>query len=153
LRKLKANHVNEPIPNWQQQRWLFGTCSKDNINLDIQKARAKAGVDYYPTHARGRHKAARNFLRAGGSIKAPMKAFRWKSRRMPLMHYGHEEQSEITERVHAIGREWLANLKLQSDKQGTIGDGKPTGANLGQIEEAESGAGKAKSKKSGKSAG
>jgi len=64
-----AEHVIEAIqaiPNWQDQKWLFGTRYKDNINRDIKKACEKAGVPYFSTHPLGRHKAARNFIRARG---------------------------------------------------------------------------------------
>jgi integrase len=105
-----AEHVIaaiKAIPDWQDQKWLFGTRSKDNINRDIKKACAKAGLDYYGSHAWGRHKAARNFLAGGGSLKGLQDAYRWKDPTMPMKHYGHEEQSEIVDRVHQTGAQFF----------------------------------------------
>jgi len=134
-----AEHVIEAIeaiPNWGEQKWLFGTTSVSNINRDIKKACVKAGVDYYATHAVGRHKAARNFIRSGGSIKGLQDAYRWKSARMPMQHYGHEEISEINAFVHDVGRQFFTNLELQLNKSGTVGPNDEPGADLGQIDEA-----------------
>jgi len=125
----------QAIPNWREQKWLFGTCSKDNINRDIKKACIKAGVDYYSSHAWGRHKAARNFLHGGGSLKGLQDAYRWKDPRMPMKHYGHEERSEITDRVHQVGGQFFEqvnNLELQNSADETIGQPGVAGANLGQ---------------------
>jgi len=122
-----AEHVIEAIqaiPNWQDQKWLFGTCSKDNINRDIKKACVKADVPYFSTHPWGRHKAARNYLDAGGSIKGLQDAFRWKDPTMPMRHYGHEERSEIIDRVHQVGGQFFEqvnNLESQSSEDGTNG--------------------------------
>jgi len=102
-----AEHVIEAIeaiPNWREQKWLFGTTSVSNVNRDIKKACRKAGVPYFSTHPLGRHKAARNFIRARGSLKGLQEAYRWKDPRMPMQHYGHEEESEIQQRVHEVGR-------------------------------------------------
>ena len=125
-----AGHVIEAIqaiPDWQNRKWLFGTHLKDNINRDIKKACAKAGLDYYGSHAWGRHKAARNFMRGGGSLKGLQDAFRWKSAIMPMKHYGHEEPSEITQRVHETGRAFVARLGLLRDRSG-IDDDRPAPA-------------------------
>ncbi|RIA56048.1 tyrosine-type recombinase/integrase [Dichotomicrobium thermohalophilum] len=133
-----AEHVIEAIeaiPNWREQKWLFGTCSKDNINRDIKKACAKAGVDYYGSHAWGRHKAARNYLDAGGSLKGLQDAFRWKDPTVPMRHYGHEERSEIIDRVHQVGGQFFEqvnNLELQNAADGTIGQPGAAVANLWQ---------------------
>jgi integrase len=102
-----AEHVIEAIeaiPNWREEKWLFGTTSVSNVNRDIKKACRKAGVPYFSTHPLGRHKAARNFIRARGSLKGLQEAYRWKDPRMPMQHYGHEEESEIQQRVHEVGR-------------------------------------------------
>jgi integrase len=132
-----AEHVIEAIqaiPNWQDQKWLFGTCGKDNVNRDIKKACQKAGLDYYGSHAWGRHKAARNFLRAGGSLKGLQDAFRWKSPRMPMQHYGHEEPSEITQRVHEVGRAFVAKLDLDENNSGTCDGHAAPGEQRGNAE-------------------
>jgi hypothetical protein len=53
-----AEHVIEAIkaiPNWREQKWLFGTCSKDNVNRAVKRACEKAGVAFYGSHARARH--------------------------------------------------------------------------------------------------
>jgi len=112
-----AEHVIEAIraiPDWQDQRWLFGTCSKDNINRDIKKACVRAGVDYYGSHAWGRHKAARNYLDAGGSLKGLQDAYRWKDPTMPMRHYGHEEQTEIQQRVHEVGQAFWETVEMRA---------------------------------------
>jgi hypothetical protein len=72
--------------NRREQEWLFGTKNRHNIKRDLKKACVKAGVDYYTTHALGRHKAARNFIRSGGSIKGLQDAYRWKDPNMPMRH-------------------------------------------------------------------
>ena len=99
-----------------------------NVNRDIKKACAKAGLEAYGTHALGRHKAARNFLRAGGSLKGLQDAYRWKDPRVPMQHYGHEERSEIAKRVHSVGRSFFANLKLQTNETAREGQAQATGA-------------------------
>jgi integrase len=112
-----ADHVIEAIdtiPNWRAQKWLFGTSSVSNVNRDIRRACAKAGVEAYGTHALGRHKAARNFLRAGGSLKGLQDAYRWKDPRMPMQHYGHEEQSEIQKRVHQVGHAFWDDVEAHA---------------------------------------
>jgi hypothetical protein len=66
-----AEHVIEAIqaiPEWQNQKWLFGTRSCSNVSPDLNKAIDKAGVPHCGTHTLGRHKAARNLLRAGESL-------------------------------------------------------------------------------------
>jgi hypothetical protein len=92
-------------------------------------------------------------LRDGGSIKGVMQAFRWKSPRMPLMHYRHEEKSEIIARVHEVGAQFfdeIDNAKLRAAK--IAGSAKAV-ANPWQIEKpAESGP-QPKPKKSSKSTG
>jgi len=134
-----AEHVIDAIraiPDWQNKTWLFGTKSKDNVNRDIKKACEKAGIPYYSSHAWGRHKAARNFLRSGGSLKGLQDAYRWKSARMPMQHYGHEEISEINAFVHDVGRQFFTNLELQLNKSGTITRKDEPGADLGQMDKA-----------------
>ena len=151
-----AEHVIaaiKAIPNWQNQKWLFGTHLKDNVNRDIKKACAKAGLDYYGSHAWGRHKAARNFMRGGGSLKGLQEAYRWKSARMPMQHYGHEEHSEITAFVHEVGRQFyekISNPELQQDETGTAGGNRTTGANPGQIDDPASRLNLRKSNNTGK---
>jgi len=66
-----------------------------------------------------------------------MEAFRWKSPRMPLLHYGHEQRSEITERVHVVGSNWLNNLGSQNSQSGTSQQPEAGGANLGHEPQAE----------------
>jgi len=132
-----AEHVIDAIraiPDWQNKTWLFGTKSKDNVNRDIKKACEKAGIDYYGSHAWGRHKAARNYLDAGGSLKGLQDAYRWKDPRMPMKHYGHEERSEIVDRVHQVGRQFFDQVNnLESHfGDGTNGQPEVGGANLGQ---------------------
>jgi len=143
----------EAMPNWREQKHLFGTTSRHNVKRAVKRACAKAGVDFYGSHAWGRHKANRNYLRAGGSIKGTMQAFRWKSPRMPLMHYGHEETSEITEQVHRVGSEWLNNVQSRSHKSGTEEPPKVDRANLGQIEKPAKGGTQPKPKKARQSEG
>jgi len=133
-----AEHVIEAIqaiPNWREQKWLFGTTSVSNINRDIKKACVKAGVPYFSTHPLGRHKAARNFIRARGSLKGLQEAYRWKDPDMPMRHYGHEEESEITAMVHEVGRAFWDNVKLRAYESGTKQQPEVGRANLGQIEQ------------------
>jgi integrase len=151
-----AEHVIEAIeaiPNWQDQTWLFGTCNRHNVKRDIKKACTKAGVEFYGSHAWGRHKAARIFLRNGGSLQGLQNAYGWKDPRMPMKHYGHEEKSEIVERVHQVGGKFfskLDNVELLAAK--TAGSAK-AGANLGQIEKPVQSGPQPKPKKSSKSTG
>ena len=140
----------EAMPGWRERDALFGTWNRHNVKRAVQRACDKAGVAFYGSHAWGGHKANRNYQNAGGSLQGLMTAFRWKSVRMPLLHYGHEQKFEITERVHAIGRDWLTNLELQSAKREATGGDQNTGVNLGQVDEALNTAPQLKSKKSRK---
>jgi len=151
-----AEHVIEAIeaiPNWRAQKWLFGTKSVSNINRDIKKACVKAGVDYYATHALGRHKAARNFIRARGSLKGLQDAYRWKDPNMPMRHYGHEEESEITAMVHEVGRAFWDNVKLRVYESRTKQQPEVGRANLGQIERPAKSRTQPDAKNTGKSEG
>jgi len=100
----------EAMPNWREREHLFGTKNRHNVKRAVKRACEKAGVKFYGSHAWGRHKANRIYLDGGGSLKGTMQAFRWKSPRMPLMHYGHEEESEITAMVHEVGRAFWENV-------------------------------------------
>jgi len=151
-----AEHVIEAIeamPNWREQEWLFGTKSRHNVKRAVKRACEKAGVEFYGSHAWGRHKANRIYLDGGGSLKGTMQAFRWKSPRMPLLHYGHEEKSEITAQVHRISGEWLDNLRSQDPEDGTNQQPEVGGANLGQIKQTAQSGVQPKAKNPGKSEG
>jgi len=132
-----AEHVIEAIeaiPSWREQEWLFGTKNRHNIKRDIKKACKKAGVKFYGSHAWGRHKAARNYIDADGSVHGLQTAYGWKDPRMPMKHYGHEEKSEITERVHDVGAQFfdeIDNAKLRAAKPAQKGQSEVGGANLG----------------------
>jgi len=135
-----AEHVIEAIeamPGWRDREYLFGTKNRHNIKRAVKRACEKAGVEFYGSHAWGRHKANRNYQDAGGSLQGLMEAFRWKSPRMPLLHYGHEQRSEITERVHVVGSNWLNNLGSQNSQSGTNQQPEAGGANLGHEPQAE----------------
>jgi len=152
-----AKHVIEAIeaiPNWQDQRWLFGTGNRHNVKRDVKRACEKAGVEFYGSHAWGRHKAARNFLRNGGTLKGLQDAYGWKDPRMPMKHHGHEEKSEITERVHQVGGQFfsqLSNLESQNSQTRTNRQPEVGVANPWQIEEPAKSGTQRKSKKSQKS--
>jgi len=141
----------EAMPNWREREHLFGTKNRHNVKRAVKRACEKAGVKFYGSHAWGRHKANRIYLDGGGSLKGTMQAFRWKSPRMPLMHYGHEETSEITAQVHRISSEWLDNLESQNSEDGTNEQPGVGRANLGQIEQTAQSAPRPRSKKQSKS--
>jgi len=122
-----AEHVIEAIqaiPNWQNQKWLFGTSSRSNIRRDLNKAADKAGVPHHGSHALGRHKAARNFMQSGGSLQGLQYAYRWKDPEMPMKHYGHEEPTEIQKYANEVSRDFLSrvnNVQLRAAKSGNEG--------------------------------
>ena len=99
------------IPNWRQQKWLFGTGLKRNVARDIDKACDKAGVRRFGTHAIGRHAFATRVLEAGKSVKFLMSAGRWKTAKMPMQRYGHLEQSEVQAEVNEMASEWREKAK------------------------------------------
>lgn len=105
------------IPNWHQQKWLFGTGLRRNVARDIAKACAKAGVPTFGTHAIGRHAFATRVLEAGKSVKFLMAAGRWKTAKMPMQRYGHLEASEVQAEVNEIAAEWGETAKPATDIQ------------------------------------
>jgi integrase len=96
----------EAIPNWRQQRWLFGTCHRSNIARAIGKACKRAGVRSYGTHCIGRHSFSVRVLKEGKSVKFLMSAGRWKTAKMPMARYGHLETSEVNTAVNEIVPKW-----------------------------------------------
>lgn len=94
------------IPDWQRQKWLFGTKHVGNFNKAIKRACKAAGVPSYGSHALGRHAFATGILQEGKSLKFLKGAGRWKSEKMPMTRYGHLEQSEINEEVKNIASKW-----------------------------------------------
>jgi len=101
--------VIKSIPNWRNKQWIFGTCNRSNIARSIRKACKKAGVTSFGTHAIGRYSFATRLLHDGKSLKFLMNAGRWKTARMPMMRYGHLEQSEVNEEVNAIADRWATD--------------------------------------------
>jgi integrase len=94
------------IPNWRQQRWLFGTCHRSNVARAVRSACERAGVRHYGTHEIGRHSFSIRVLRDGKSVKFLMAAGRWKTAKMPMQRYGHLERSEVDEAVLEIADRW-----------------------------------------------
>jgi integrase len=100
------------IPNWREQKWLFGTCHDGGPRKALKAACAKAGVRYYGFHALGRHAFAMRAVRNGHSIKWLMQAGRWKTSAMPMKQYGHFERSEIDRDVRNLSEKVAATFKL-----------------------------------------
>lgn len=96
------------IPNWPNQRWLFGTCHASNYRKSIVRACEAAGQPVYGSHAIGRHSFSTRVLQEGKSLKFLMNAGRWKTAKMPMQRYGHLEQSEVQDEVKVIASRWNA---------------------------------------------
>lgn len=94
------------IPEWQKQKWLFGTYCRWNFNRDVKKACDAAGVRRFGSHAVGRHSFATRVLRAGKSLAFLKDAGRWSTITMPAMRYGHLEQSEVQAAVKDMASQW-----------------------------------------------
>lgn len=94
------------IPDWQKQKWLFGTCHRSNFARDVNKACDAAGVRRFGSHAIGRHSFATRVLRAGKSLAFLKDAGRWATITMPAMRYGHLEQSEVQAAVKDLASQW-----------------------------------------------
>jgi len=94
------------IPDWKQQRWLFGTALRSNITRDLKVAAKRAGVKYFGTHAIGRHSFATRLLREGKSLKFVKDAGGWATIKMVADRYGHLEKREVDEEVNEIAGRW-----------------------------------------------
>lgn len=94
------------IPNWPNQKWLFGTCHASNYRKSIVRACKAAGQPSYGSHAIGRHSFSTRILQEGKSLKFLMNAGRWKTAKMPMQRYGHLEQSEVQSEVKDIAARW-----------------------------------------------
>lgn len=105
------------IPDWAEQRWLFGTHNRRNITRDLRKACARAGLDYYAPHTLGRHAFASRLLRMGYSLKFVQEAGRWESIRIVADTYGHLEQSHVTADVRKVGQMWGRGLEPKPGAQ------------------------------------
>jgi integrase len=92
--------------DWRKGKWLFGTCHRSNIRRSVTAACDAAGVKAYGSHAIGRHSFSVRVLKDGKSVKFLMVAGRWKSPKMPMVRYGHLEQSEVNEAVLEIASRW-----------------------------------------------
>ena len=90
------------IPDWRSQRWLFGTCVRQNIYRDLAKACERAGVPYFRPHAAGRHTFASRLLRGGKSVKFAQDAGRWKTGRLVTDTYGHLAPSDVAHEVKRL---------------------------------------------------
>lgn len=90
------------IPNWQEQRWLFGTHVRQNIYRDLAKACERADVPYFKPHAVGRHTFASRLLRDGKSVKFAQDAGRWKTGRLVTDTYGHLAPSDVAGEVKRL---------------------------------------------------
>jgi len=102
----------QAIPNWREQKWLFGTCHDGGPRKALKSACAKAGVRYYGFHALGRHAFAMRAVRNGHSIKWLMQAGRWKTSAMPMKQYGRFERSEIDQDVRELSEKVAGTFKL-----------------------------------------
>lgn len=94
------------IPEWPNQKWLFGTCHASNYRKSIVRACEAAGQPVYGSHAIGRHSFSTRVLQEGKSLKFLMNAGRWKTAKMPMQRYGHLEQSEVQDEVKNIASRW-----------------------------------------------
>ena len=95
-----------------QSNRLFGYSDRHNVYRALRAACKRAGVQYYGTHALGRHAFATRLLKAGKSLKFVADAGGWASIKMPATHYAHLEHSEVQEDVRKVGEEWTRKRRL-----------------------------------------
>jgi integrase len=104
------------MPGWQTRERLFGykegTPGVNRINLDIRKACKRAGVDYFSTHALGRHRFAHRMLDAGYSLQHVKDSGGWKTLKVLSDRYGHRAHTEYTETVHQVGSKVTKLIEL-----------------------------------------
>jgi integrase len=96
--------------DWRGGKWLFGTSERGNIDRDLRKACAKAGVEPYGSHKIGRHSFAAKILEEGKSLPYLKQAGRWKSLKA-VERYAHLAQSEVNDEVREFGAKWHAQRK------------------------------------------
>jgi integrase len=66
-----------------------------------------AGVEWYGSHALGRHSFATRLLKNGYSTKFVAQAGGWASTRMVDMVYGHLEHDPVQDEALKVGEDWL----------------------------------------------
>lgn len=74
---------------------VFGYTARGSVTGALKAACKRAGVEYYGTHACGRHTLARSILRAGGSLKHVQQAGGWASIRLVAETYAHLEADDV----------------------------------------------------------
>lgn len=74
-------------------RPLFGYRSRYGLRQRTIAVCRRAGIAFVPSHQAGRHSFATNALRLGAKPKQVMEAGRWKTARMVLEIYAHEENA------------------------------------------------------------
>ena len=95
-------------------RRLFPYGDRHNVYRALRAVCKKAGLPYYGTHALGRHAFATRLLKQGKSLKFVQDAGGWKSIKMPAMHYGHLEKSEVQDEIRKVGEEWPRMRRVKS---------------------------------------
>lgn len=98
------------IPNWREQKWLFGTGERGNIGRAFRNACEKADVATYGTHRIGRHSFAAQVLEEGKSLPFLMQAGRWASIKA-VSRYAHLAKSEVADEVRELGKKWHGQRK------------------------------------------
>lgn len=74
-----------------EERPLFGYASRWGIRQRARAVCRRAGIRFIPSHQAGRHSFATNALRMGATPRQVMDGGRWKTARMVLEIYAHEE--------------------------------------------------------------
>jgi integrase len=88
---------------------LFSYGDRHNVYRALRRACRMAGVEWYGSHALGRHSFATRLLKNGYSTKFVAQAGGWASTRMVDMVYGHLEHDPVQDEALKVGEEWLRN--------------------------------------------
>jgi integrase len=86
---------------------LFSYGDRHNVYRALRRACRMAGVEWYGSHALGRHSFATRLLKNGYSTKFVAQAGGWASTRMVDMVYGHLEHDPVQDEALKVGEDWL----------------------------------------------
>ena len=92
--------------SWRLNQYVFGFSSKSRVYKALRPACERAGVEYHVPKDAGRHSFATGLLEERRTLKEVQEAGRWKSIKMPAMHYGHLEHSRVDDDAREIGEKW-----------------------------------------------
>ncbi len=92
---------------WRLEQFVFKYASRWSIYKPIRKACERAGVPYHRPKDTGRHSWATWMLEDEGmTLKEVQEAGRWKTIKMPALHYSHLERNRVDDRARTAGEKW-----------------------------------------------